>query len=46
MEMTALWLNVWASASRTDASDRIGYYVGVFVMFGILSVVCLGVQFW
>ncbi|KAK0644149.1 ABC transporter [Cercophora newfieldiana] len=41
-----LWLNVWASASQEDASSRVGYYVGIFVMFGILSVVSLALQFW
>ncbi|KAK3353395.1 ABC transporter [Lasiosphaeria hispida] len=40
-----LWLNVWASANEAGPHNRIGYYAGINVLIGMLSVVSLALQF-
>ena len=46
--LQALWLNVWtaANAANPNANIQQGYYIGIYVMFGGLNVVFLGLQFW
>ncbi|CAK7241645.1 MAG: hypothetical protein STHCBS139747_003111 [Sporothrix thermara] len=41
-----LWLNVWTAANERDPSGRVGYYVGVYVLFGCLNVIFLAMEFW
>jgi ATP-binding cassette, subfamily C (CFTR/MRP), member 1 len=42
----ALWLNVWTSANEEDPDANVGYYVGIYVLFGILNVVFMFAEFW
>ncbi|CAK7233982.1 hypothetical protein SBRCBS47491_008794 [Sporothrix bragantina] len=41
-----LWLNVWTDANGVHPEARLGYYSGIYVMFGALNVVFLALQFW
>ncbi len=42
----ALWLNVWTSSNEQHPNSNMGYYVGIYVLFGALNVVFLAAQFW
>ncbi|KAH8891756.1 ABC transporter [Thozetella sp. PMI_491] len=41
-----LWLKIWTSANQEDPGSKIGYYTGVYILLGCLSVVFLALQFW
>ncbi|CAK7207847.1 hypothetical protein SEUCBS139899_010662 [Sporothrix eucalyptigena] len=41
-----LWLNVWTDANEVHPDAKLGYYAGIYVMFGALNVVFLALQFW
>ncbi len=42
----ALWLNVWTAANEGSPNSNLGYYIGIYMLFGGLNVVFLGLQFW
>ncbi|CAK7197974.1 hypothetical protein SEUCBS139899_000628 [Sporothrix eucalyptigena] len=39
-----LWLNIWTAANEKDPDGRVGYYVGIYVLFGVLNVVFMGAE--
>ncbi|KAH8881646.1 P-loop containing nucleoside triphosphate hydrolase protein [Thozetella sp. PMI_491] len=39
-----LWLNLWVSAS--DAFERLGMWVGVYLVFGLSVILFLGLEIW
>ncbi|KAK3682042.1 P-loop containing nucleoside triphosphate hydrolase protein [Podospora appendiculata] len=41
-----LWLNIWTSADQLHPVHGTGYYVGIFVLFGTLNIIFMGLQFW
>ncbi|KAK3316810.1 P-loop containing nucleoside triphosphate hydrolase protein [Apodospora peruviana] len=41
-----LWLNVWTSENETHPNERVGYFVGIYILFGGLNVLFMGLQFW
>lgn len=41
-----LWLNVWTDANATDPNARLAYYSVIYILFGILNVIFLALQFW
>lgn len=41
----ALWLNVWTAANVSNPRTNEGYYIGVYMLFGFLNVVFMGLQF-
>jgi ATP-binding cassette subfamily C (CFTR/MRP) protein 1 len=43
---TALWLNVWTSANEQNPDSKTGYYIGIYVLFAILTLAFLTAQFW
>ncbi len=46
-QILALWLNVWtASIQQNPTGTNTGYYVGIYILFGLLNVLFLGLQFW
>ena len=42
----ALWLNVWSSANQNAPGFNVGYYVGLYVMFGLFNVIFMYAEFW
>ncbi|KUJ12857.1 P-loop containing nucleoside triphosphate hydrolase protein [Mollisia scopiformis] len=41
-----LWLNVWTAHNVKNPNTSMGYYIGIYILFGGLNVVFLGLQFW
>jgi ATP-binding cassette subfamily C (CFTR/MRP) protein 1 len=41
----ALWLNVWTAANVSNSKTNEAYYIGVYILFGALNVVFMGLQF-
>ncbi|OAA65704.1 ABC transporter [Niveomyces insectorum RCEF 264] len=41
-----LWLDVWTDANADDPDGRVGYYVGIYVLFGVLNVFFMGLEMW
>ncbi|KAH8881696.1 P-loop containing nucleoside triphosphate hydrolase protein [Thozetella sp. PMI_491] len=41
-----LWLNVWTSANERDPNANEAYYVSIYVLFGVLNVLFLFLEFW
>jgi ATP-binding cassette, subfamily C (CFTR/MRP), member 1 len=44
--LAALWLNIWTAANGEHPDSRVGYYVGIYVMFGVLNVLFMAAEFW
>ena len=42
----ALWLNVWTSANEANPDASVGYYVGIYALFGALNVIFMFAEFW
>jgi hypothetical protein len=37
---------VWTASNARDPNASMGFYIGIYVLFGGLNVVFLGLQFW
>lgn len=44
--LSALWLNIWTAANEEHPDSRVGYYVGIYVLFGVLNVAFMAAEFW
>lgn len=40
----ALWLNFWSSANESGVHPDTGKWVGVYVVFGVLTLVFMGFE--
>ncbi|KAL1890953.1 hypothetical protein Sste5346_007950 [Sporothrix stenoceras] len=41
-----LWLNIWTASNEEHPDSRVGYYVGIYVLFGVLNVAFMAAEFW
>ncbi|KMP02660.1 canalicular multispecific organic anion transporter 1 [Coccidioides immitis RMSCC 2394] len=41
-----IWLKEWASANIENPYQRLGYYLGIYVMLGFLAIICLIASCW
>lgn len=41
-----VWLNWWAAANAKDPNQRLGYYLGIYAMLGVLALTFLIVSCW
>ncbi|KAK3935755.1 P-loop containing nucleoside triphosphate hydrolase protein [Diplogelasinospora grovesii] len=41
-----LWLNVWTSANEQHPNDKVGYYIGIYVVFAALNLLLMWAEFW
>lgn len=44
--LLALWLNIWTASNEKDPDSRVGYYIGIYVLFGVLNVAFMAMEFW
>lgn len=42
----AVWLKWWTEANEKHPDDRIGMYMGVFAMFGIVGTIAMCISSW
>ncbi|CAG9989646.1 unnamed protein product [Clonostachys byssicola] len=41
-----IWVNWWAAANAEHPNERLGYYLGIYAMLGVLSLLFLVVSCW
>jgi ATP-binding cassette, subfamily C (CFTR/MRP), member 1 len=41
-----LWLNVWTADNATNPNGKMGYYIGIYMLFGLLNVIFMTLQFY
>ncbi|KAI1930027.1 hypothetical protein LOZ60_001286 [Ophidiomyces ophidiicola] len=42
----SIWLKMWATANSERPYERLGYYLGIYVMLGFLAIICLIASCW
>lgn len=37
---------MWTAANEEHPDSRVGYYVGIYVLFGVLNIAFMGAEIW
>lgn len=46
MAREAVWVQWWAASNESDPNGRLGYWLGIYAMFGGVAIVCLFLSCW